>query len=658
MTMGGGKGAHQATVFSLFPERDPVRKQIIPCIVRYAKEVWLASDTQLFHPKVIPCGQLYSGMLKVLNQQKKRPRRTGPLSNLLRCLAILEWDMKDPIRLIDHNGEELNLTIGSPELLKERLHEAATELHYHEVVKRIAKKNFGAKQVFDDFRVNGPDLDELRKIVNSPKYPYQTRRAIAQVAAGSYIVADTLIRNAVRIAPTCPFCKGPTDSIMHRITDCSPLRQLREECIPDNIRAWLREGGRQSILALTCIGTNPIPHNKAVEKYDHRLWKEMSENGEIIVSDTAPAREPFFPRDEGDVFLDGSCKNPRSKNAARAGWACVQVDERGNFVRSMSGTVHHGIKQAAVTGEYCGIAHAMANVEQGTVLLGDCLGVVQNFHKGYVHAAGPKKKYGNFWREIHQRFGNWTDYASLLKVKAHVDKSTLEDEGEIYLATGNELADLEAKEAVDRHRCGPTDLERAAFHQAWTKDVAVAIGTFLGKLPPTRELYETLPEEQIERDQPQQHHRHEEDPEEQRPEPITAPADFSNIPMQHSWVQVGSKWKCRTCMRQSAQQESCRVPCGLIPPSLKAAVTSEFGHKLMTARTAHTDIWCMWCAVCGGWASGRAFVLKRPCEGSIRVETKSHARVTLRAVNRRMHPATGESLTVPWPLVGLRERGA
>ena len=56
MTMGGGKGAHQATVFSLFPDRDPVRKQIIPCITRYAKEVWLASDAQLNHPKVIPAG--------------------------------------------------------------------------------------------------------------------------------------------------------------------------------------------------------------------------------------------------------------------------------------------------------------------------------------------------------------------------------------------------------------------------------------------------------------------------------------------------------------------------------------------------------------------------------------------------------------------------
>ena len=94
-------------------------------------------------------------------------------------------------------------------------------------------------------------------------------------------------------------------------------------------------------------------------------------------------------------FLDGSCKNPRSKNAARAGWACVQVDEKGAFVRSLSGTVPYGIKQAAVTGEYSGLLHAIANVGQGMVFLEDCMGVCQNFYNSYAGAAGPTKKYAN-----------------------------------------------------------------------------------------------------------------------------------------------------------------------------------------------------------------------------------------------------------------------
>ena len=371
----------------------------------------------------------------------------------------------------------------------------------------------------------------------------------------------------------------------------------------------------------------------------------MNEQGEVVVSNTPPAREPFPPKEDGDVFLDGSCKNPRSRNAARAGWACVQVVEKGAFVRSLSGTVPYAIKQAAVTGEYGGILNAIANVERGIFLLGDCMGVVQNFYKSYAGAAGPTKKFANYWREMHHLVGGWSDFANLLKVKAHVDKSKLEDEGEIYYALGNDLADIEAKEAVDRHRCGPADLEKAAFHQCWTKEVAVPIGTFLGKLPSTMDLYVKLSEEEIaeEREQAQ----------DQSLAQPTAATGVVKQPLKHSWVQIGSKWRCRTCMRQSAQQEACRVPCGIIPLSLQTAVASRFGHKRMTARTVHIDTWCMSCALCGGGVGQKAVTWKKPCEGSARLGRLGHANVTLKAVKKRNHPVTGEALTVPWPLAGL-----
>ena len=69
---GGGKGAHQDTIFSIHPDRDPARANIPPCIVRYAKEVWLATDEALCGHKVIKCRQLLPGMTDVMRNQRRK----------------------------------------------------------------------------------------------------------------------------------------------------------------------------------------------------------------------------------------------------------------------------------------------------------------------------------------------------------------------------------------------------------------------------------------------------------------------------------------------------------------------------------------------------------------------------------------------------------
>ena len=90
----------------------------------------------------------------------QKPRRIGPLSNMLRCLDILEWDMRDPITLLDHNGDDLNLTKGSPELLREKFQEATTALHHNEVIKRIARNNLGNQKGFNGFCEQEPPLED------------------------------------------------------------------------------------------------------------------------------------------------------------------------------------------------------------------------------------------------------------------------------------------------------------------------------------------------------------------------------------------------------------------------------------------------------------------------------------------------------------------
>jgi hypothetical protein len=184
------------------------------------------------------------------------------------------------------------------------------------------------------------------------------------------------------------------------------------------------------------------------------------------------------------------------------------------------------------------------------------------------------------------------------------------------------VVDSLAKAAVRRHVLGVKEAEKAAETQKFNKEVVVSIGHFLQALPDTKTIYEGQKE--------------------------AVPAV-----QQHSWQQVGDKWRCKDCLRQSATTALCRVACGTIPPSLRRAVGNDLGHKLMTTRTVDTDTWCLWCATCGGWASSRAFVLKEACLGAERLKKKSHARAAIAAVNRRLHPTSGEGLQVPWPILGV-----
>ena len=58
-----------------------------------------------------------------------------------------------------------------------------------------------------------------------------------------------------------------------------------------------------------------------------------------------------FSAAQGDLYVDGSCSWGTHPEAARAGWAAVQLDDDGQVLAAAMGTVPGHFQQRAVEGE-------------------------------------------------------------------------------------------------------------------------------------------------------------------------------------------------------------------------------------------------------------------------------------------------------------------
>ena len=74
----------------------------------------------------------------------------------------------------------------------------------------------------------------------------------------------------------------------------------------------------------------------------------------------------------GDLCIDGSCGWPTNVEAARTGWAAVQVDAAGAVIVADQGFAEFGKAQTAVTGEQEGLLQGTMQAEPGLTVHVDC----------------------------------------------------------------------------------------------------------------------------------------------------------------------------------------------------------------------------------------------------------------------------------------------
>lgn len=184
LVAGGVAGAYQHSVFALHARRDPATEMVLPCILRYVEEVWMATDPQLRHSKVLRPGLLLHGMAEALRRFEVQPRRLGPLSAALYSLRELAWRMESLTVLCGPAEERILLTELAPCGVQRHLREAVRQLHEREAVVRLLGKGLGSEAERVELEAKGADFDSLRRAVHRKAATHEERRCLTRVLAG------------------------------------------------------------------------------------------------------------------------------------------------------------------------------------------------------------------------------------------------------------------------------------------------------------------------------------------------------------------------------------------------------------------------------------------------------------------------------------------
>ena len=131
------------------------------------------------------------------------------------------------------------------------------------------------------------------------------------------------------------------------------------------------------------------------------------------------ADSTFDPSD-GPIYGDGSCFSPDLGPLARAGFACVQVNECGDVIKAVYGCLPASLPQSSQAAEFAALSCAFG-CSNGAKYVGDCLNVIQSVQGGATLAVAPWNPSACTWRIAMHRYGDTLQQRvpAALKVKAH-----------------------------------------------------------------------------------------------------------------------------------------------------------------------------------------------------------------------------------------------
>ena len=304
-------------------------------------------------------------MGKVLrNWNKGSTQVRGPLSAMLKSLQQLGWKMLNPFVLRDDKGQELHLAVGPPCVLRRHLQAALQRQHQSELEWKVITKSQVTDAEFEGLRRGGLSTWITKRFVNTDKHEFQSRRCIAQVATGKYVLAKHMQRYQLDVPGCCPLCSSADDSVYHRVFECPALLEQRRKALSEAMLNDALESGRHSSLYNMAVHVATYTDFPLVASTQAR-WK-YSDGTE------RPEGADHFSPADGDVFCDGSCFLPSHPLLAHAGWSCIQMDSEGQLKKALLGCVPAHVEQSAVNAEHTAAVHAASAAAAPLVLKFDC----------------------------------------------------------------------------------------------------------------------------------------------------------------------------------------------------------------------------------------------------------------------------------------------
>ena len=235
--------------------------------------------------------------------------------------------------------------------------------------------------------------------------------------------------------PHCDYC-GQLDSIRHRLLECPFFRDCREGC-------------RLSVEDLSELPPAQLLHGWARKPDSLMQVREALATTEAAFD----VFNPFPPREEYHVFLDGSCLRPKEGPLSLASWATLiaSPDSLDQPVLLSEGVVP-GLLQSAFRAELCAMLSAMffcLKVGCWVCAWSDCLGVVRRVRRFLEGSWLPssRTRHADLWQLVVPFQSTLARWFRVSKVTSHLDPDQEVTAGDEWCAHYNNLADKAAERA-------------------------------------------------------------------------------------------------------------------------------------------------------------------------------------------------------------------
>ena len=333
--------------------------------------------------------------------------------------------------------------------------------------------------------------------------------------------------------------------------------------------------------------------------------------------------DDLFTEESGKVFGDGSCLHPSVRAFARSGFSVVQINNQGEILRAIYGSVPASLPQTSLSGEYAALSAAF-DVCSGATFVTDCAEIVRAHSIGVDRALKEDTPHACTWRVLVARHEDLCNrVVRVVKTKAHRKKEDLADDPEELLNfLGNEAADRLAKEGAALHAPEESDLKLYAMAKQELTAIALHMTETLGDLVFLRQerfgRVSKLPAGLIIRS--------------------------GNKRSPHNFVRCNRFWICSYCLLQTNSLSSGRHSKSVCNGETCVAqvLLNPQGHKLCVSMVQGGGFF-LYCKLCYSYCSPHPRNLKRPCllrPFAFGPAAKSY-------IERSMHPTSRLMLSHP-----------
>ena len=152
LTAGVSKMASLEAALLLDPSKDPARRLLELPILRYATEIWHATERSQALPKNLKLGTVVSGVRTVMERlasdHQKANGAKGPINAMIGAANEIGWPLMDLVTFVDQNRQLISITQGSPARLRKLIHRAITDKLKEQFTTKLVKEGSGADSEF------------------------------------------------------------------------------------------------------------------------------------------------------------------------------------------------------------------------------------------------------------------------------------------------------------------------------------------------------------------------------------------------------------------------------------------------------------------------------------------------------------------------------